>query len=48
MLGPARLAVVRFGLGLPALFAIVAAAMAAFGAINAFAMLLGTWGHRQS
>jgi putative MATE family efflux protein len=40
-------AVLHFGLGLPALFAIVAAATATFGAINAFAMHLGAWGRRQ-
>jgi putative MATE family efflux protein len=40
-------AVVHFGLGLPALFAIVATATATFGAIKAFAMLLGAWGRRQ-
>jgi Na+-driven multidrug efflux pump len=41
------LVVVRFGLGLPALFAIVAAAAAAFAAINSFAMLPRAWGREQ-
>ncbi len=40
-------AVVHFGLRLPALFAVVAAATATFGAINAFAMLFGAWSYRQ-
>jgi Na+-driven multidrug efflux pump len=38
------LAVAWLGFGEPALFALVAAAAAAFGAVNAASMLLGAWG----
>jgi putative MATE family efflux protein len=40
-------AVAQLGFGTPALFALVALAAAAFGAINAVTMLLGAWGFRR-
>lgn len=41
------LTVVHLGLGLPALFVVIAAAATAFAAINACAMLPADWGRKQ-